>query len=65
MNLVTNIHSKLLINRNTPMNRTPNMETHWQREKIAIPEAERLFIEGRSSESKVLVAMLTRRHTNG
>ena len=47
------------------MNRTPNMATHWQREKIAIPEAERLFIEGRSSESKVLVAMLTRRHTNG
>ena len=24
LNLVTNIHSKLLINRNAPMNRTPN-----------------------------------------
>ena len=47
------------------MNRTPNMATHWRREKIAIPEAERLFKEGRSGESEVLVVVLTRRHTSG
>ena len=28
LNLVTNIHSKLLINRNAPMNRTPNNFLH-------------------------------------
>ena len=60
MNLVTNIHSKLLINRNAPMNRTSNMTTHWWREKIAILEAERLFKEG-----EVLVVVLTRRHASG